>query len=404
MAVGKRGKTKRRVRVHKQPLIFRNPFRSGREDRKAKIMTGPIMSSGMTHADQMAEDRYRKRMELAEELGGVDNVTNDDLGVDMRAYDTGIIALPQGVTSVEAFEKGQNIARQAELFNAKILNEKRRKQQILAKIAKKKKLKELETKVLQYLAETDEIDEVPIEYREELKKYMEANYKQKNYTSREDWENKVRAKREERKKQEEKEKLLARIAANNNYKSHGYYNHWEAPPSLFDLPSSSQHYTSAYDEAIGRSEAIRTDPLPPVALFRPPAPGQQPPERQALIVVPDRQVAAQQGSGRINSSHQVGWRAPRLFNLVQPIDLFTIDQTPQQISDEQKKTLEERREEYKDLQTKKRGNLPPKAMVERAFPKSAEPIYIDDVKIPLPGFVPHRFLIPKHKFSFSVTK
>ena len=80
------------------------------------------------------------------------------------------------------------------------------------------------------------------------------------------------------------------------------------------------------------------------------------------------------GGGAFSRHHpHYGWRAPRLHNLIRPYKPFVIEQTPEQLIEEQKQGLDDRRNMYKDEMKEQRGEAPPTGMVERAMPKLASP-------------------------------
>ena len=97
-------------------------------------------------------------------------------------------------------------------------------------------------------------------------------------------------------------------------------------------------------------------------------------------------------------SGYLGWRAPRLHRLVRPYRPFMLTETPEEIVDEEKHDLDERRAMYKDQQLFQRGLAPPKDMVDRAMPKTAKPYLHNPLSIPFTGVIPHPFVFPDKKY------
>ena len=97
-------------------------------------------------------------------------------------------------------------------------------------------------------------------------------------------------------------------------------------------------------------------------------------------------------------SGYLGWRAPRLHRLVRPYRPFTLTETPEEIVDEEKHDLDERRTMYKDQQLFQRGLAPPKDMVDRAMPKTAKPYLHNPLSIHFTGVIPHPFVFPDKKY------
>lgn len=340
-------KIRRSTRI---PLVFKNPFKTtGFRHKHTRLYSGPLPSEGYTRAEQAAE--MKKAMHLRDltnsgiikqmnELG----VIPDDIGVNMADYMSDTVALPEGVQSLAQVEKQGEIDRQIERYRAKILTEKERETKALVKLAKKRKASEYRKKVIQWLAESDELDEVPIEFQEEVNEYYnKLNAKQAQSGDRK--RDAVKRARDERKRREEQEEEEKRIRR-------GY---WD--DNILDrLPAPSYTYNSQ-----------------------------------------DYNV----GHGCING----GWRAPRLHRLVHPMKPLDIGDSPDKIIEKQKEALDARREQYKSDQTYQRGTTPPKSMIERAMPTTVEPLVPLPQRAPAlldDGVILHPFVFPRRKFSVQI--
>ena len=338
------------ARTFRKPLYFRNPFRSvGVTQRASRVIVGPIRRTGITSLEKEERSRHIRHIAQLANAGMIKKmqqtgVIPDDLGVNMSDFSGNIAALPGGVTNLDDMAKENDVARQIERFNAGILDEEHRKQKALMEIAKKRKQSEYTQKIIQWLAETDELDEVPREFAEEVEKYYRDS-------DDPDLKQEVQRKRKARRAREE-EKERKRLFRQS---------YWQGNP-----------LTAVLQPRIGSSTHFSTN----TGLTNP---------------FDDDYIS---GSG---------WRAPRLHKLVRPLKRFVIEETPDQIVEQQKQALDDRRTLYKDEQTEQRGVTPPKDMVERAMPKLAEPIL---ALKPIPQvftrpefrITPHPFVFPKKKY------
>ena len=383
MKRGGRGRTYYGVKTLKtirKPLFQRNPFRSiGVKQRSTNIFVGPLKREGITSIEN--EERARQGRHLAQlsnagmvkqmkELG----IIPDDMGVDMSQFTGNIAALPSGITNLEDVQREADVAHQIEQFNAGILNQEHREQKALMDIAKKRKQTEYRKKIIQWLAETDELDEVPAEFAEEVAAYYTKNggETEKQRVAG------LRRARKEREEAEETRKLMRK----------GYWQSSSAPfSSIVQRPISSTRYTTN----TGLLQKITRDPNATEE------------ERRAE----ERRLAEErmmslfdEGYGAINS----GWRAPRLHRLVRPLKRFEIEEEPDKIIEDQQQALDDRRSMYKDEQTRQRGTTPPKDMVERAMPKLAEPFFANRPLVqrfrttPDFGITLHPFVFPNKKY------
>ena len=382
MKRGGRGRTYYTVKTLKttrRPLFQRNPFRSiGVKQRATNIFVGPLKREGVTSIENEERARQGKRLAQLSNAGMVKQMKDlgiipDDMGVDMSQFTGNIAALPSGITNLDDVQREADVARQIEQFNAGIYNQEHREQKALLDIAKKRKQSEYRQKIIQWIAETDELDEVPTEFAEEVAAY----YKQHGNKDA------VAQKRQERKKNEE-EKLKKELLRK------GYWQSSSPFSSIVQRPSSSTRYTTN----TGLLQKTMRDPNATEE------------ERAERAEEERRNFFSSllgefyEGNGVINS----GWRAPRLHKLIRPLKRFEIEEEPDKIIEDQQQALDDRRSMYKDEQTRQRGTTPPKDMVERAMPKLAEPFFADKPLVqrfrttPDFGVTLHPFVFPNKKY------
>ena len=360
------------LKTTRKPLFQRNPYRSvGVTQRASKIFVGPLRRDGVTSIENEERARQGKHLSQLSNAGMVKQMRElgiipDDMGVDMSQFTGNVAALPSGITNLENVQRENDVARQVEQFNAGILNQEHREQKALLDIAKKRKQSEYRKKLIQYLAETDELDEVPAEFAEEVAAYYRQHEGKEEETARK------RRDRKRREEEEETRKLMRR----------GYWQPSSTPfSSIIQNPSSSTRYTTN----TGLLQQITRDPNPT-----------EEESTRALF----EELPFYDGEGVINS----GWRAPRLHKLVRPLKRFEIEEEPDKIIEDQQQALDDRRSMYKDEQTRQRGTTPPKDMVERAMPKLAEPFFANRPLVqrfrttPDFGITLHPFVFPKKKY------
>lgn len=186
----------------KNPLVFRNPFRSGYVTNDPKLIVAPIRREGITSIENAERERIQKRFSELGNAGMLKQMKEygmipDDFQVDLAKYTGNTGATPQGVASLEQLEKEGDAARQIERMNAGILSEDERRQKLLYEIAQKRKAEQGRDKMIQWLSTTDELDEVPIEFQEEVDKY----YKDHAAEFTDDKIAAIKKKREDRKKE-----------------------------------------------------------------------------------------------------------------------------------------------------------------------------------------------------------
>ena len=156
-----------------------------------------------------------------------------------------VAALPSGITNLEDVQREADVAHQIEQFNAGILNQEHREQKALMDIAKKRKQSEYRQKIIQWLAETDELDEVPTEFAEEVAAYY-ANHGGDTEKQR------VAEKRKKRKEKEEKEETKKLIQK-------GY---WQTSSAPFSSIMPRAPMSTRYTTNTGLLQKITRDPNP----------------------------------------------------------------------------------------------------------------------------------------------
>ena len=356
---------------HSRPLKFRNKFAStGVRQIANRVIAGPVISNGITSIEKDEKARMMRRygqmanagvLKQMQELG----IIPDSYGVDMSEFDTGNIALPHGVTSLDKAAEQADVMRQIQRFNAGILDEEHSAQKTLMDIANKRKKAELRTKLIQWLAETDELDEVPAEFTEEVKAYhlkKDREQHQAEGTSYAAYQARLNAKKAQKDAEEQ---------AKRNQQGY-WYNASSRAFNNIGMPRSMSSGQQFADRPKIEEKAV--------------------PLRYAEYnEYPDLQEFF--GDGAIG-----GWRAPRLHRLVRPLKPFIIEGTPEEIVEEQKQTLDDRRDAFKEEETKQRGVAPEKDKVEAAIPKTAEPIMLPVMNIPSIKLIPHPFIFPKKKY------
>jgi len=358
---------------HSRPLKFRNKFAStGVKQIANRVVAGPVISNGITSVEKDEKARAMRRygqmanagvLKQMQELG----IIPDSYGVDMSEFDTGNVALPHGVTSLDKAAEQADVMRQIQRFNAGILDEEHSAQKTLMDIANKRKKAELRTKLIQWLAETDELDEVPAEFTEEVKAYhlkKDREQHQAEGTSYAAYQARLDAK----KAQKEAEEQVKR-------NQQGYW--YNASSRAFNNIGIPRSVNSGQQFADRPKIQEKTRVIDDDVLLEP-----------LLADFP-----SVFGNGAIG-----GWRAPRLHRLVRPLKPFIIEGTPEEIVEEQKQTLDDRRDAFKEEETKQRGVAPEKDKVEAAIPKTAEPIMLPVMNIPSIKLIPHPFIFPKKKY------
>lgn len=430
------------------PLRMRNKFRTTgwRSPFDSMPVVGPMMRDGMTSVENSEKERLMKRMAEWKNSGVLKQMAElgiipDNLGVDMNDFvgNTSAIPLGKGTASLEAVRQQGDVRRQIERVRAGILNQKEREKMTLAKLYQQQKKRELKDKIIKWLATTDEIDEVPTEYKEEVHKYhLEHDSKLKSEL-REDAIAEARRKKKKKREKEERKKWEAEQAlrmkpegsvwdnigmptssepmqrttashiptlaeldrrqlapaarelrnkfvgeANELHDAHRdlIQKYYTAAQNLLQQYMSSGLSYSDYMKEFGKLQNKFTE------------------EENSMV---DRERSLRNSAQQLDANYSEGtegsgWRAPRIHKLVRPLKPFNLEQTPMDIVEEQKQALDERREQYKEQETAQHGVAPTKDNIETALPKTAEPMLQTFVQRPRISIVPHPFIFPKKKF------
>lgn len=350
---GKKTKTKR--------LVIRNKFQNPPLNRSLfTAYRAPLRRDGMSSLEEAA--KQNSLVMIGDEA--YEGLLGEKPGLDLSRYGNALITLDDGVSSVEQAEKERSAMRQAERYNAGILTAKEKMLKTLYKQEKKRKEMAAREKIIQYLSLYDEEDKeqlsnIPMELREEVTKYKQR---------------------------------MADI--------HGRYSRTTGE----NIPTIAEK--REYDEFEKMQKAYR-------AMRE--AEKKKKPEEKYTASAQAFQDMRKTGFGIINNPHRLqgipnrvfGWKAPRIHELLTPLRRTLqsqLSKTPEQIVDEHKKEREERETEYKEQQTQQRGVEPPKEMVNRAVPKTAEPAfipskYLDSDHLDL-DVIPHPFVLRKRKYQF----
>ena len=309
---------------------------------------------------------------------------------DLESLITGNTLLPSGVTSLKTAEKNKEMLERLQRYNAGIFDQETRDMKALYKLMKTHKTSEMRNKLIKWLANNEDIEEIPVEFEEEVNKYYETaegrNVKEKVFRAR------------KKKKEEREKKRLEKL------KENAPWNRTDPFANIGLYRPEYKKYRNLQEEALALSRGegeietlkglIRPDPsLIPFSGVRPlkkRAPG------FIQFADPPSEYLKNHNGFRLD-----GWAPAPLHTLVRPFKPFILDQEPGDIVEEQKKTLDEWRDEYKEQQKDSRGLLPPKDMVERAFPNTAEPATLPAFKPPNINIIPHPFIAYKKKFALK---
>lgn len=300
----------------------------------------PLRRDGMSTLEEAAKKNSLAVLDDQEYEG----LLGEKPGLDLSRYGNAVVTLDDGVSSVEQAEKERSAMRQAERYNAGILTEKEKLLKQLYKKEKERKKLAAREKIIQWLSLYDEEDQIPAELREEVKKFKERmNAIDKTYFSSKPYDRHV-------------------------------FDEYKTMKKAFD--------------AAKEAEKSRKEIFPGVKYTG-----------SAQAFQPMR------GHGQVQRT--TGWKAPRIHEMLTPLKRTLqsqLSKTPEEILEEHKKEREERETEYKEQQTKQRGVEPPKEMINRAVPKTAEPAYVpqkfldsDHLKLDV---IPHPFVLRKRKYTF----
>lgn len=363
------------VQRSRRRLNIRNPFYSTNTLQPAGYWTyrSPIISSGVTSLEQRAKQAAQEKWRQLQNAGIVGD--DEDGPLDLTNFSEAIV-MPGGVGNVDQFEAARSAANKIQRHNAGILSTKEYNLRKLQKILNAKKKREAQANLIEYLAEADEMDQVPEEYREEVEKWYRAGLEKDMINEETGTLNENAAVF-----QGEKGKALLQQLKD------------EGLAKLLVRRMGVRRVTAAKRKIRQEKE-------------------QRERERQDRIAAVLRQVNEEnrraRGDDMKSSMSGNGWRAPFIYELVRPHHALSDDlqQTPEDIIKQHKDELEQRQELYRDQQTERRGVKPPNAMVRRAMPDLAEP-----ANTPLPTMretmfmvTPHSFVFPHKRFVFSPAK
>lgn len=371
-------------------LRFKNPFRtSGRKQQIYTTYRSPIQRTGLTSLEIEQRDRAIQKINDLKRAGLYDPANEDWFNVTFKDFgDTAMFPidkdLPQGVTNVEAAEEMRSAMRQAQAQQAGILAAKDARMSSLLKIMKKRQMEQLKKKAIEYLAESDELDQVPEEYQEAVSNwyYNDIPARYRKYIDLESfgWVDpaslKTPEEREELKwikqqyTEKDMDKLKNRLAA------------------MVDVQDRRKKRRQ-------REDKYATENLDRTAKDY---------YKQLRLQKMQNRRGGARFEGR--SRNLFGWRAPYLFSLVKPIHPLgrMFAQTPEDRIKRAKEEMDDFRDGYREAQTEQRGIAPPKEMVNRAFPKFAAPLLDFEKKNPTEydytenTMIAHPFIFPKRNF------
>lgn len=376
-------------------ISFKNPFRtSSRKTQRYTTYRSPIHRTGITSLERAEQERLLSKINEWKNAGMYDS--DDEKWFSTTFKDFGDVAtypldkdLPRGVTNVENMEALRSASRQIQAANAGILSAEMMKKKRLYDILRKRKEKEMKDKTIQYIAESDELDEVPEELREEVNSYLYRGVP-----------------------------LQYRMFLNTDRKSFGIKNADELKKEGIDLeknPDMAKKYRDFNDWkdkhsddfsalqkrfiSYGKAEEKRAERrkkkqnLDSAALEKEFADYFL--ERKKI----DEQRAQEEdrkrrGFGLIESDERI----PRLYMLTRPLAFPAPTVDHEGVVQREKDFETDLKDEYKSFQKDQRGIEPPNEMVNRAVPKYARPLNGIFDPAPIDIVVPHPFVFPQRKF------
>ena len=366
------------IRYQSKPLIFANPFKtSQRQTQLYTTYRSPIHREGITSLEKAQQERILERIQELKNAGMYDDEDDERMFRDFGNLATfPMDSLPEGVQSIEKLEKAKSAYQKAQAANAGVLTAKQLQLKKLAKLLKERKKKEARLKAIEYLATEDELDQVPEEYKEEVenwywgkllpeeKKWWHFDSLGLNQADRDEWKNKWR----------------------DNYEAVN-----GERPTDDQVDQAYAKELELMTKRIGGQEGIAEIIRRQKLKTRVNARRQLKREKRGIYDDPVRQFDEMTRKGLIQGRNVQGhglikgWKAPRLYTLV--------------IIDKKKEDLENRQELYRTQQTENRGMRPPNEMVNRAMPKTAEPVNIEyPSSLQIRNVIAHPFVFPRRKF------
>lgn len=168
---GTRKKEKpRRVRVSRKELKFKNPFMTHGDQpnkRLNRTYKAPIFNPNMSAGEEAMSKEKLYELEQMQRKG----MLSKDFDLTSLRSKLSSNVLPGGVQNVGARDRGTTIMREAERVTTGILSSKAAEEKKLMEAAQKRKEEKSKRKAIAYLAETDELDQIPGELREEVNKW-----------------------------------------------------------------------------------------------------------------------------------------------------------------------------------------------------------------------------------------
>lgn len=223
------------------PLRFQNPyFTSGFKkvfnfSYRSPIYNGNISQGEAALQQQIIEKLQKMKNEgLIRKNGDTNGDTNHDGKIDMETLSKmGInsMVMPEGVANVREAEKERDVARQIERFNADILSAKQEKFKSQLKALERRQKAERTKKLIKFLAESEDIEEIPAEFQEAVKDY----YKGKDIASDDEDKDEEMARRKKMKKKVEKLRKK-NIAKREEEESKAYHPYGARPVQKYTTP------------------------------------------------------------------------------------------------------------------------------------------------------------------------
>lgn len=376
-------------------ISFKNPFRtSSRKTQKYTTYRSPIHRTGITSLERAEQERLLSKINEWKNAGMYDS--DDEKWFSTTFKDFGDVAtypldkdLPRGVTNVENMEAMRSAARQIQAANAGILSAEMMKKKRLYDILRKRKEKEMKDKTIQYIAESDELDEVPEELREEVNSYLyrgvPLQYRMFLNTARDAFGIKTKDQLKKEGIDLDRSPDLARKYAD--------FDKWRTDHA--DDYSALQKRFLSYGKAEEKRAERRKkkQKLDSAAL-----------EKEFADYFLERQKIDEQraqaedrkrrGFGLIESDERI----PRLYMLTRPLAFPAPTVDHEGVVQREKDFETDLKDEYKSFQKDQRGIEPPSEMVNRAVPKYARPLNDIFDPAPIDIVVPHPFVFPQRKF------
>lgn len=375
-------------------LRFKNPFRTtGRKQQLYTTYRSPIQRTGLTSLEIEQRDRAIQKINDLKRAGLYDPNNEDWFNVTFKDFgDTAMFPidkdLPQGVTNVEAAEEMRSAMRQAQAQQAGILAAKDARMNSLLKIMKQRQMEQLKKKAIEYLAESDELDQVPEEYQEAVSNwyYNDIPARYRKYIDLKSYDWIADGSPEYNKLSREEQEELAWIK--KQYTDKDMNKIKDRLAAMVDVQSRRQKRRLREDKyAAENLDRTAKDYYKQLRL---------------------QKLQNRRGGARFEgrSRNLFGWRAPYLFSLVKPIHPLgrMFAQTPEDRIKRAKEEIDDFKDEYREAQTEQRGIAPPKEMVNRAFPKFAAPLLDFEKRNPTEKtpedntMLAHPFIFPKRNF------